>query len=269
MSKDIAKILKKQRKRKLLGQSDSNTNFLMTSLLQDMLQEEISDYLDKEKNKLAKELETLESGLEVLRGQINRVSQLKQARDGYTPIKGKDYFDGVSADEEKIIKTVLGKIGDVEDGKDADEEYIIKRILNKMKSTEPGKQGKPGKDGSPDTPEQIADKLNTLEERVDMKVIKGLKTYFDNLNKKLQSIKSSKGGGGGMGNVTHQTFSVGSTTTSSSLNSNVAANGNAIWARYQGQMLVKDTHYTVSGSTITWLETFNDNTFVDVTYIRK
>lgn len=31
-----------------------------------------------------------------------------------------------------------------------------------------------GKDGSPDTPEQIADKLNTLEGKVDKKVIKGL-----------------------------------------------------------------------------------------------
>ena len=112
--------------------------------------------------------------------------------------------------------------------------------------------------------------INATNEKIEIKTIKGLNTYFNNLKRKIQDVKGNKGGGGGgMGNVTHKTFDVGSTTTSSSLGSKVAADGNAIWARYQGQMLVKDTHYTISGQTITWLETFSDNTYVDVTYIRS
>lgn len=47
-----------------------------------------------------------------------------------------------------------------------------------------GPQGIPGNDGSPDTPEQIAEKLNTTEESVDSSVIKGL----DELKKKVNGI---------------------------------------------------------------------------------
>ena len=266
MSIDIAKILRKQKKRRLLGETDGKLDFVLTSLLQDMFQEEISDYLDEVKNNLEKELAALKK-------QLDYVRMIRQPKDGYSPVKGKDYFDGKNVDKDEIIKNVLSKIN-IRDGKDADEKRILKKLLEIIKLPEngyspvKGKDYFDGKDGSPDTPEQIADKINTLEEKIEIKTIKGLKTYFDNIIKKIQDVKSNTSGRGGMGNVTHKTFSVSSATTSSSLDYKVAANGNAIWVRYQGQMLVKDTHYTINGPTITWLETFNDNTFVDVTYIR-
>ena len=54
-----------------------------------------------------------------------------------------------------------------------------------------------GKDGSPDTPIQIGDKLNTLEEHIKIKVVKGLE---DRLKRLAQSVreKAVLGGGGGM-----------------------------------------------------------------------
>lgn len=85
--------------------------------------------------------------------------------DGYTPIKGVDYFDG----EDGI---------DGIDGKDADEENIVKKVIKKILLP---KDGKDGKDGSPDSPIQISEKLNTLEEVLDLKVLKNSK---DLLSKK-------------------------------------------------------------------------------------
>lgn len=255
MSRDIAEILKKQKRKRLLGDSDPKLNFVLTYLLQ----EEVSDYLNKVKK-------DLEKGLDVLQKKMVLLDKIEKGKDGYTPIKDKDYFDEKDADEIKIIRNVLSKIRIPKDGKDADEEAIFKKLLSKI--PEP-KNGEPGKDGSPDKPEQIADKLNTLEEKVEMNVIKGLKNYFDNFNKKLQGIKSSKSGGEGMGLPIHETFNVDSTTTSITLSYAVAANGRAIFGlRYQGQTLHWGEHYTVSGKVITILETLSDNTKLDISYIR-
>lgn len=92
---------------------------------------------------------------------------IPKPRDGYTPIKGKDYFDG--KDGYTPIK-----------GKD----YFD------------GKQGNPGKDGSPDTPQQIVDKLNKTEELVDQKVIKGLTNTLQSLQRAIRDRSVRYGGGG-------------------------------------------------------------------------
>jgi hypothetical protein len=268
MSRDIAKILKNQRKRRILGQSDDKLDFVLSSLLQEMLQEEISDYLDKVKN-------NLESELESLKKQLNYIKQIRQPKDGYTPIKGKDYFDGKDVDENQIIKNVLSKIK-IKDGKDADEKKILEKLLKIIKLPEngytpvKGKDYFDGKDGSPDTPEQIANKLNTLEEKVEIKVIKGLETYFNNINKKIQEVKSQKSssGSGGSSNTIHESRAVDSATTSITLQYNVANNGNKIFIGYSGGVIEKDVHYTVSGKNITLLETLQDNTYLYIIYDR-
>jgi hypothetical protein len=91
-------------------------------------------------------------------------------KDGYIPIKGKDYFDGYTP--------VKGK--DYFDGKDGVEI-----------------PGLPGKDGSPDTPDEIVEKLNTLEEVVESSVIKGLPKLEDFLKQikkgKLLELRDIKG----------------------------------------------------------------------------
>jgi len=178
---------------------------------------------------------------------INRIVKLVQGlirmpKDGYTPIKGKDYFDG-------------------KEGKSPKESYIldlIKPLIPKVEN---------GKDGSPDKPLDVAKKLNTLEEKVDMKVIKGMKEYLKKLE---ETIFYKKGGsGGGMGNLVPETFSVSSTTTSITLSYEVASNGTAIWLYYEGQHLAQNVHYTVSGKVVTLLATLSDDTNVDVKYHRK
>jgi hypothetical protein len=77
-------------------------------------------------------------------------------KDGKTPIKGIDYFDG-------------------ENGKDG---------INGVDGID-GLNGRDGKDGSPDTPNQIADKLNTLTEKVEIKVIRDLEKR---LNEKKEEV---------------------------------------------------------------------------------
>ena len=52
-----------------------------------------------------------------------------------------------------------------------------------------GERGPRGENGSPDTAQEIADKLNTLEEKVDLSVLKGWKEFIANLGEKTSSTK--------------------------------------------------------------------------------
>jgi len=129
-----------------------------------------------------------------------------------------------------------------------------------------GIEGRPGKDGSPDKPQEIANKINTLSQAINIDTIKGL----DNIIKNLSSSIRAKNmvGGGGMGNWMHEVFDTSSVTTSVTLTNNIAASGSAIMVRYQGQMLAHNVQYTVSGSTITFTFTLEDNTNIEITYVR-
>ena len=123
-----------------------------------------------------------------------------------------------------------------------------------------------GKQGSPDTPDQVVSKVIKSEKTLPLSKI-------DGLEKELAVIKQIKGrkggGGGGMGNWVHQQFSTSSSTTSITLSSNVAANGTALLLRYQGQVLFHGSQYTVSGKVITFTFTLDNSTTVDATYVRS
>lgn len=165
-------------------------------------------------------------------------------KDGTNGRDGRDGTDG---------KSINGKDG--QDGKDG----------------APGQAGPPGKDGSPDTPEQIAAKLNTLEEVVDQKAIKGLGKVIAELKEAIRRKQAGgSSGGGGMGNLLHESKSVSSATTSVQTNSKIAGQGYAIWAYYQGQLIVRGTHYTVGSDqkTLDLLFTPQDSTTIDIIYHR-
>lgn len=284
MSRNITEILKNQKKKRILKEikSDPKLGFIFT-----FLEEEQANYLNEMK-------QSLESDLNKFKAQI---------KNGYTPAKGIDYFDGEKgndADEKKIIKEVVKQIKPPKDGKtpkkgvdyfdgkpgesikgdpgkDADEVSIIKRVLNKIIKPKDGDTPVKGKDyfdgadGSPDEPEQIADKLNTLEEKVDIGVIKGLKNYFDNINKKIQEAKSSKGGG--MGNPQHESFTLTEGQTSVTTGFNIAAQGRAIFkAAMNGSESHYGEHFTVSGKTISFpvdiQAQIKTGYIFDITYIR-
>lgn len=75
----------------------------------------------------------------------------EDGKDGYTPQKGVDYFDGAPGRE--------GKDGrDGIDGKDADHTAIVREVINNLPKI---KNGKDGKDGSPDTPDDIIKKIRS------------------------------------------------------------------------------------------------------------
>lgn len=118
-------------------------------------------------------------------------------KDGYTPVKNVDYFDGkdgesikgdkgddgVSPDPKEIAKLVLAKIPkpkDGKDGKDADPAQIIQEVVKQVPV---------------DTPEKIRDKLLILkkEDRLDASAIKGLlqpQDFVDYFEKLDQGVKN-------------------------------------------------------------------------------
>lgn len=52
-----------------------------------------------------------------------------------------------------------------------------------------GEKGDKGEDGSPDTADQIADKLNTLEEKVELSVLKGWKEFLKGISEKTTNAR--------------------------------------------------------------------------------
>ena len=141
----------------------------------------------------------IEKSLEKIKG--------KDGEDGYTPVKGKDYYTPEEVKEiKKEVTPVKGK--DYFDGKDGkngrdgkdgkDGARGLRGLSGKDgKDGRNGKDGKDGKDGSPDTPYEIRDKLSSLKgnERLDAKAIK-------NLAKEMGSVTFTGMGGGTSQTVT-------------------------------------------------------------------
>jgi len=205
--------------------------------------------------------ERVEVAIMGLEGQINDIS-LTPGEKGESIIGEKGDVGDKGQDGSNGVNGVDGKDG--ADGKDGSS-GINGRDGKDGDMGEKGKDGQDGVDGSPDEPLEIAEKLNTLEREVDMKVIKGLDKWMNSIK---QLVKKKDSGGGGMGNVNNESFSVDSSTTTVTLSDNVASSSSAILVFYQGQMLPRDESYTISGKTIALLFTPQDNTFIDVWYVR-
>lgn len=134
---------------------------------------------------------------------IIQILELVRGKDGYSPVAGKDYY---TAEEAASIKREILSAATPDDGrllgliaplipepipgepglpgKDADEGKIARRILDSIPIPADGK------DGSPDSPQQIADKLNTLEAAIEAKAIKDLPD-FGSYEKRIGSIEKS------------------------------------------------------------------------------
>lgn len=129
----------------------------------------------------------------------------------------------------------------------------------------PGARGERGFDGSPDTPEEVRDKLSSLEggERLNVSAIDGIDERI-----KSSAPRSFFGGGAARAWV-HQTFDVGVATTTLTLDNAVGAGGFAIFAYYQGQFIVRGTHYTMGtdAKILTLTFTPQADTAIDVVYM--
>lgn len=135
----------------------------------------------------------------------------------------------------------------------------IQRIFSDVErfKGEKGDQGIPGDKG--DTGDSV--KLEDILEEI--------KPELARIREEVKKVASQKqSGGGGMGNLQHESKAVSSGTTSVNTTYTVAGGGYAIWAYYQGQLIMRGVHYTVSGKTITLLFTPEDNTTIDVIYHR-
>lgn len=220
----------------------------LSLLLGRILETELKPNLEKE----------TENAIIIINKELERLKNIKviNGKDGKTPIKGKDYFDGKNADEDKIINEVIKKIPKPEKGKDADEIKIIEKVKSQIPIP---------KDGSSDKPEDISKKLNTLENVLKISVISGLE---ERLNKIAWESRGKVSKGGGMGDWVHQSFNTSSSTTIINLSDNIAANGFAILAFYNGQFIVRGTHYTQSGNMLTLTFTPEDNTNIDVAFVK-
>src|SRR3990167_2455517 len=119
---------------------------------------------------------------------------------------------------------------------------------------------------------QVRDKLETLEGKEKLN-INSIFLLQEELNKlKAQIGKGTGGGGGGLSRmalqlalgkiIKHQAFSTSSATTTLTLNDKVAGDV-ALWLRYNGQVLVHGTHYTVSGTLVSLLFTPDDDTNIN------
>lgn len=90
------------------------------------------------------------------------------------PENGKD---GADADVELIIREMLPLVMEkMPRPKELNEALIIQRVVSRIRIPQDGKPGEKGKDGSPDTPVQVKEKLETLkgDERLDASAIKNL-----------------------------------------------------------------------------------------------
>lgn len=200
--------------------------------------------------------------LRILEGRENeRVSlSFLKGEDGKTPKKGVDYFtDGELAEVIKAATPVRGKDyftkEDIDDirrnvarprkGVDYFTPSEVKKFIElatpvKGKHYFDGMPGKPGKhgrsirgkDGSPDLPEEIAQKLNTLTAAVNAEAIKGIKEmieeFFAEVKKKRLISRQDIAGmpldmsdqrwhGGGLSTVSHDATLTGDGTPSSPL----------------------------------------------------
>lgn len=172
--------------------------------------------------------------------------ELKVIKEEIRPQKGKDYFDGLSGRDGlhgknpsfvELRKMVMGEFKNLKFPEFKAEAFAIAIVKALEKLTG-------------------HDKLDYNS----LKNIPGVPAY----NKKSRRF----GGGGGMGDVQHETKSVSSSTTTVTTTFDIAAGGAAIWAYYQGQFIVRGTHYTVSGKTLTLTFTPADNSSIDIVYIR-
>lgn len=177
-----------------------------------------------------------------------------------TPIKGKDYFT------EQEVANITDKSTPVK-GRD----YFTKEeILKITKDATPikGRDYFDGTDNKNDDPLDIANKLNTLKDVIDVSVIKGAvdKKYVQEQNKKVLDgmikeegrikLKDQRWHGGGLSSVHHDTTLTGTGSTSSPLTFNFSSiiAGSGITITDNGNGTITITSTGGGGGVTTWTQ---------------
>lgn len=93
------------------------------------------------------------------------------------PEDGAPGKDGADADVELVVREILPLVMErMPKPEKINEASIVSKVLSRIRIPQDGKDGEKGKDGSPDTPVQVKEKLETLkgDERLDASAIKNL-----------------------------------------------------------------------------------------------
>lgn len=207
-------------------------------------------------------------------------AQLSEAADKKIAGLTQDTEASIRKESEAMVEAIAGALSQHTASAEALTESVRSKVNSVLATIETkrgpqGVQGTPGlkgKDGSPDTGEQIAKKLNKTKGTVSMAVIAGLLEEIQALKREVRK-KGDKGGAasGGMGNVQHETKNLTALSTTVVTNFPISGGGYAIMgAYYQSALIMRGEHYTVGGDrkTITLLFTPEDNTKIDIIYVR-
>lgn len=158
------------------------------------------DYLTKEELKKVKEEIAPKKGVDYL---VKK--EVEQIRKEMTPVKGKDYVDGYTP-----VKGV-----DYFDG-------------------ERGKRGFKGKDGSPDKPEEIVEKLESIQEENNKLSTNAIKNFDKEVRKRIPKVEIKGGGGSGK----DWKVKVDGTDTENFLENKVEAGSNVTITKVDGKLKI-------------------------------
>ena len=161
--------------------------------------EKILKFLMDLKEQNEKKFESLKENINNLSDELKEenTDNFRGFKDRFSEIAEqalKKQEDGLNFIKDKARNITRGKEG--EKGKDADETKIITSVLARIKLPEQ-------KETILDTPEQIVDKLESLEgdERLAISAIDKLREELDKLNKMKQQVVYTGGGSSGGGRI--------------------------------------------------------------------
>ena len=268
MSTPLQKLLSFRKFKKLFSTSPEVAVFQMEQKLKDQMEQTIDTHFNDLKDIQDKELqEVKKNALDAVLSQFEASKSSFKGDDGRPPTKEEitQVIDTFLLSNVELFK---GQKGDSIKGEKGDSVKGEKGGIG----IGIGLRGEKGLDGTLIEPLQIANKLNTTEQTVEMRVIKGLKRHLEVMGVNISNAMSKGGGGasGGMGNIVKERFDIDASTTSVTLKSKVASKGDSIWIDYNGQVLAQDFHYTklASDKVVTLLFTPTNGTKLTIKYIR-
>ena len=142
---------------------------------------------------LAKEFSALDEKLETLSTESLEIKDVVESKlsEISENLKKKSEYEFVYEIDKESLKGDKGDVGENgKDGRDGKNGINGKDGIDGID----GKDGLDGKDGSPDTSEEIATKLNTLDEAVEIDVVKGLRKALEALERLGQNTTKFVGG---------------------------------------------------------------------------
>ena len=242
-----------------------NLNLILGALREDHLSKadfakairEIIDFLKKNHGQNREELrEALKSFDEKSNTIKDEIRQSLEGEKGRLSNSEKAHFKKIESQFNALETLVKDRLGDLKDGESPEVDDIVEAL--KQHIPEPI-------NGSPDSAEEIANKLETLKgsKRLHASAIWGLEKF---IKRGFDGLKGSATVPSPQNWAKHESFSMDGVLTKVVLADGVGGGGNALIVRYMGQTLDMTTHYTVDGNTVNFTFTPDNNTTISITF---